>query len=141
MIHFNRKIRIFRDRLNYLICLNLVKTRKSSKIAFKIEITAETVEFLVNRYHINGRFKKCNMIFSDLELYSENLYNDEDSHSVKIDTFEIRIMKKKTLEIKTKGKIKLKIIAPVFLSVRFRRLNQVHINESDKISLLRIRHL
>ncbi len=80
------------------------------------------------------------MIFSDLELYSENLYNDGDSHSVKIDTFEIRIMKKKTLELKTKG-IKLKIIAPVFLSVRIRRLNQVHINESDKISLLRIRHL
>jgi hypothetical protein len=141
MIYFHKKIRIFRDRLNYLICLNLTKTRKNSKITFKIEITDYTVQFLIRKYQITGRFKKCNLIFSDLELDSENLYNDDDSHSVKIDTFEIRIMRRKAIEIKTRTKNKLRIFAPVFLSVRFTRYNQVHLNEFDKINLLRIRHL
>ncbi len=141
MIYFHKKIRIFRDRLNYLICLNLTKTRKNSKITFKMEITDYTVQFLMRKYQTTGRFKKCSLIFSDLDLHSENLYNDEDSHSVKIDTFEIRIMRRKAIEIKTRTKNKIKIFAPVFLSVRFTRYNQVHLNVFDKKFLLRIRHL
>ncbi len=136
----NRKIRAFSDRLNFLICLNLIKTRKNPSIAFKIELTEYATQFLTNNYQINGRFKKCSSIFSDLGLEWENFYNEQDFHQIQKDTFVMRIMRKKPLEITKRDKTKKKIFASAFLSVRFLRLNQVELSESDKNNLLSIRH-
>ncbi len=108
----------FKERLNYSICLNILKTRKNPNIAFKIDITGYVFKYLKEKYQLNGRFMKCNSIFSDLDLDSENFYNENDSHSVKRETFQIRIMKKKSLVIKSKSMASKLIDAPYILSFK-----------------------
>ena len=111
-------IQSFKERLNYSICLNLIKFRRNPNIAFKIEITEHVVKFLKDKYKVNGRFQKCTSIFSDLGLDSDNFYNENDSNSVRRDTFQIRIMKKKPLIMKSNRiiiSVNFKVLSPMIL--------------------------
>ena len=132
-MRLSKQVQLFKERLNYSICLNLLKTRRSPNIAFKLEISEQVIQFLVKKYKINGKFQKCSSIFIDLGLESENVYKDNDSHSVRRETFALRLMKKRPIEMKLNINTRKLISAPVFLSVRFLRFNRVALSNCDNI--------
>ena len=133
-----KEFKMLIDGLNFNIGLNLLKTRKSCHIKFKLELNEYCKNILVNHYNLCASFKPTR-IMDELGLINENFYNANDTHRVRMDSFEIRLVNKKKISIQRKMRGELvpeKLFSNFFLSVRFWRQNLIVFNESELSSLV-----
>lgn len=128
--------------IQYNIGMNLIKTKKRPCIKFKVEINKELENTLKIKYFLNGRFKNCPSFLRDFKIIYSNYYNDTDFHSIKLDTFELKLTKQKKINLISKVRNKLKagiIYSKPSLTIKFVRNNVVNLNESELNSLTEYR--
>ena len=126
----NKEFKGEMQRLQFEIGQHLLNNRTRPNISFKITISKSTMIYLKDKYKLNfSRFKESNSIFNDLNIIKENVYNRQDYNT--IEEFKLKFIKekKKVLNLRNGGTQIIK--SENYLTIKFRRVNQIILDEND----------
>lgn len=126
----NKEFKGEMQRLQFEIGQHLLNNRTRPNISFKITISKSTMIYLKDKYKLNfSRFKESNSIFNDLNIIKENVYNRQDYNT--IEEFKLKFIKEKEKVLNLRNGGTQIIKSENYLTIKFRRVNQIILDEND----------
>ena len=118
------------NNLNYFIVKNLRNTNCCMK-RIQFQINSIEKQFLMSHYKIKCRYKKCNEILSDLNIFKTRHFPNNATCSIEVGSFQIKLNKKRKLKFKTGSRDEI-IQSNYSMSIKFLCKHDENLSESER---------